>query len=270
MTPLLAGLVTGLVLLGGPLVPAGGGCDSSLASAAICGSNDGSSVTITGDRETSGSPGAPASPTRRDGSGDSDDTSSSPEDTRPICSNLIRTDCRRGLIWRGWLGPSTSESPPITLSDIASFAPEAPLTRGDPSDVGVAGRPMNVVASASVHTREGSVLGTPVTVRFSPVTFDFHYGDGTTVTRSTGGRTWADLGQAPFTPTDTSHVYTERGTFDVSVTVHYMAEVLIGGEWTALDGELPVTGPVQSVRIYEAHTALVDRTCDEAPSAPGC
>ncbi len=94
--------------------------------------------------------------------------------------------------------------------------------------------------------------------------------DTDTTTTTTGGQTWSALGQATFTPTATSHIYGERGTYDASVTVRYTAEVDLGTGWFPVEGQLSIDGPTQQIRIFEAHTALVARTCVEQPAAPGC
>ncbi|MFK3678817.1 hypothetical protein ACI2IP_13880 [Microbacterium sp. NPDC090218] len=165
---------------------------------------------------------------------------------------------------------TNDEGAPLTISDVAQFAPSPVSTTGEPGNVGVAGLPTNFVAAASVQTRGGTLLGRPITVRFTPVRFGFTYGDGAASTSTGGGQTWSALGQAPFTPTATSHTYRARGTYLAHVTVHYNAEVDIGGGWFPVEGELAIDGAVQQIRIYEADTALVARTCAERPSAPGC
>lgn len=160
--------------------------------------------------------------------------------------------------------------PAVTITDLARFAPDGSPLTGEPSNVGVAGLPTNFVATASVHTVSGSLFGYPVTVRFTPAGYDFDFGDGTAVSSGTGGRTWAALGQAQFTPTETSHVYGERGTYFAHVDVRYSAEIDLGIGWFPVPGEVTATGPAQEIRIFEAHTALVAHTCEQSPSSPGC
>ncbi|MFS0894032.1 hypothetical protein [Microbacterium sp. 179-I 3D3 NHS] len=130
--------------------------------------------------------------------------------------------------------------------------------------------PTNFVATAPVTTTSGTIFGAPVSVRFTPSAFEFHYGDGSDATTTTGGQSWTSLGQAQFTPTATSHVYRERGTFSADVDVRYAAEVDLGTGWFPVEGELTADGPSQQIRIFEAHTALVAYTCDQKPSSPGC
>lgn len=161
--------------------------------------------------------------------------------------------------------------PDVTLADLASFRPSPPTLGGEPAGFGVVGMPTNLVATASEERIPGTVLGWDMTVRFLPTAYVFDHGDGTVGRSTTGGASWTSLGQGQFTPTATSHVYRERGTYDVSVTVEYAASVDFGsGAWHAVPGVVRAAGPGYGVRIVEARTALVDRTCAEDSSAAGC
>lgn len=163
------------------------------------------------------------------------------------------------------------EPPDLTAEDLASFRPAAPSLSGEPSGFGIVGAPANVVAAASAQTMTGTVLGWDLTVRFVPAGFVFDYGDGATARSTTGGASWAALGQAQFTPTATSHVYRARGTYPISVTVQYAASVDFGsGLWRPVPGYVTSTAGGYDVRVVEARTALVDRTCAEDPTGPGC
>jgi rubredoxin len=166
--------------------------------------------------------------------------------------------------------PAAPGIPAVTITDLASFSPDAVTPTVDPFNVGVAGLPANFVANAAVHTRTGTLFGAPVTVRFTPVAYVFDHGDGTTARTRTGGTTWEALGVPQFTPTDTSHVYKERGFYDTSVTVYYTAEIDLGTGFTPIDGELATPGPVLQIRVYKAYTALVQYTCEEDPDGIGC
>lgn len=162
------------------------------------------------------------------------------------------------------------ETPSVVITDLAQFSPDAVTPIAEPDNVGIVGMPTNFVAAASVQTRTGTLLGFPLTVRFTPSGYDFHYGDGSSASTTTGGQMWASLGQAQFTPTPTSHTYQERGTYAADVDVRYTAEVDFGAGWIPVDGELTTDGPAQEIRIFEAHTALVAYTCEQRPSSPGC
>ncbi|MBN9170922.1 MAG: hypothetical protein J0I50_03400 [Microbacterium sp.] len=161
--------------------------------------------------------------------------------------------------------------PDVTLADLASFTPARPALTGEPRGVGVVGLPTNLVASASEQRMSGRILDFDVTVRFVPAGFVFDYGDGSTRRSSTAGVSWSRAGQASFTPTATSHVYTKPGTYPVRVTVLYAPSVDFGsGVWRPVDGYVRATSGGYDVRVVEVRTALVDRTCLENPSGPGC
>ena len=168
--------------------------------------------------------------------------------------------------------PAAPVIPDVTLTDIASFAPAKPTISNEPAGLGVVGMPTNFVSSAAEHAVGGRLFDTwDVVVHFVPAGFRFDYGDGTSQTSTSGGAAWADLGQAEFTPTATSHVYTGKGTFDASVTVLYAAVVEFGGGvWRPVAGYVQATTGGYGVRIVEVHTALVDKTCLENPAGPGC
>jgi hypothetical protein len=161
--------------------------------------------------------------------------------------------------------------PDVTLADLASFRPAAPTLGGEPAGFGIVDMPTNLLATASEQRIPGTVLGWEVTVRFAPVAFVFDNGDGSTTRSATGGESWESLGQGQFTPTSTSHVYRERGTYPVSVTVEYAASVDFGnGSWRPVPGVVRAQAGGYDVRVVEARTALVDRTCAEDPRGPGC
>jgi len=159
---------------------------------------------------------------------------------------------------------------PITITDLASFAPAPATITGEPDNLGVAGLPTNFTTDATAHTRTGELFGYPITVRFTPASFTFHYGDDTTKATTTPGTTWNQLHLPQFTPTDTSHVYRDRGTYTASADTVYTAEIDLGTGWFPITGTLTIPGPAQDIRIYEAHTALVAHTCNEDPTAAGC
>jgi hypothetical protein len=160
--------------------------------------------------------------------------------------------------------------PEVTLADLASFRPATPTLGGEPAGFGVVGMPTNLLAAASEERIPGTVLGWDVTVRFVPTAYVFDNGDGTTTRAATGGSAWASLGQGQFTPTETSHAYRARGTYGVSVTVEYAASVDFGTGWRPVPGVVRAEAGGYDLRVVEVRTALVDRTCAEDPTGPGC
>ena len=223
--------------------------------------NTGTEIVI---EDTWTSPGSPSQPVEWD---DSSGDPGVPGTGTPSCGpdSVDLRPCGRST-------PTDDDSgiPAVTIADLARFAPTGAPLAAEPENVGVAGLPANFLATASVQSVTGELFGRPITVRFTPVGYDFSFGDGRTATATTGGRSWADLGQAQFTPTATSHVYADRGTYSASVDVRYSAEVDFGTGWIPIDGEVTATGAAQEIRIFSAHTALVAYTCTQRPDSPGC
>jgi hypothetical protein len=159
---------------------------------------------------------------------------------------------------------------PITLSDLASFSPTAPSIVMEPDGFFLRGLPANFIASAATNAHDGTLLERPVSVRFSPSTYSWDWGDGSSDTFSTPGSTWEDLGLPRFTATDTSHVFEERGPTTVALSVAYAVKVSVeGGEWIHVAGTVAATTTVDGY-VGTAKTVLVDGDCTEDPSGPGC
>lgn len=188
------------------------------------------------------------------------------------CTPLSTTQFCSGSITADPADPAVPAIPDVTLADIATFTPTGPTLENEPAGLGVVGMPTNFVSSASEQTVPGRLFDTwDVVVHFTPAGFRFDYGDGISATTTTGGASWAALGQAEFTPTATSHVYSARAMYPASVTVLYSAWVDFGGGITrSVAGYVESTTGGYDVRVVEVHTALVDKTCVENPAGPGC
>ncbi|MDJ0378192.1 hypothetical protein [Cryobacterium sp. PH31-L1] len=65
---------------------------------------------------------------------------------------------------------------------------------------------------------------------FTPVGYHWNYGDGSTMSSPTGGASWADLGLTEFSTAPTSHKYTAKGTYTVTLTVDYRADYSFGDQ----------------------------------------
>lgn len=254
-------LTIGLAIAIG-LLPAESSCSAAARAAGLCTiSNSGSTVDIGAVQ-----PGGPGRGNSGGGGGGGGGGGSQPEPepTAPACDRVIDPLCRADVVY------AVEVALRPTLADVASFAPAASVLADEPDGVGIVGMPMNFVVSAETHTATGTLFDLPVTVRFVPVSFVFVHGDGTSRATATGGRSWAALGQAQFSATATSHAYGVRGTYSASAIVQYAATVDFGNGDVPVPGLLEVRTPGASIEIVEVRTALVDRTCVENPSGPGC
>lgn len=166
--------------------------------------------------------------------------------------------------------PEAPDPTTATIDDVAQFAPAPPGVVGEPGGFGVVGMPTNFVVGATEHTVDGEIFDVPVTVRFTPVSFLFDYGDGATRETTTPGTSWQDLDVPQFTATDTSHSYAEPGEYEARATIRYVAEADAGGGWFAVPGILEIDTPATVIRVVDVDTALVEQTCDEDPGGPGC
>ena len=160
--------------------------------------------------------------------------------------------------------------PQATLSDLASFAPAAVSLGGEPAGHGVVGLPTNFLVAASEHTATGTLFDRPVTVRFSPIGVTIAPGDGSQLRTRDTAQSWSSLGLAQFSPTASTHTYTQRGVYTATATIQYSAAVNYGNGWIDVAGVLDIPTSSYSVTVLEARSALVDRTCHEDPSGPGC
>ncbi|MHA7986190.1 PKD domain-containing protein [Rathayibacter sp. CAU 1779] len=208
-----------------------------------------------------------------DASGTNEDSGGADEDPRIEPSPLV---CDRpDLCPLGHSAPAGPEPAPpgagVSMSDLASFYPQAPTVLGEPNGWAIVGLDANFVSQAPEHVASGVLLGQPASVRFTPVRFAWDYGDGTGAAGANGGATWKDLGLPEFSPTATSHVYEAPGSYPVRLTVSYTATYRIGdGPWSGVPGSLNLSAPTFTVVAGDAKTVLVQRTCQADPTGPGC
>lgn len=182
---------------------------------------------------------------------------------------LIRVDHDRECVPQD--DPTESGTPPITIRDIASFIPTPGTQQMEPNGWAVAGLPTNFYAITAPHVVEGTLLGRPADVRFTPVAYQWAYGDGSAATLATKGGTWAALGIPEFEPTPTSHVYEQLGDYTITLSIVFGAEYRFDGSpWLPVVGTITVPANELHIRVGTAKTVLVEHDCLANPSGPGC
>lgn len=169
-------------------------------------------------------------------------------------------------------GDDTDDSTkPITVSDLASFSPEAVHISMEPNGWMIVGLPANFIVDASTNTSSGTLFDRDVDVRFIPRTYEWSWGDGTSTTTTTSGDSWNDLGVDDFSGTDTSHTFTQKGTYTISVAVSYDVELrLTDGAWIPVHGTLTASAESITAVAATAESVLVQKECSKNPSGPGC
>ena len=221
----------------------------------VTGTNDGDGVTLHGDVDHPGHRITPG--------GGPIDTTPPP----PCGGNLQVGDrCRAPRV-----GGGPNGTPDISISDIATFHPTAGVERMEPDGWVVVGLPANIYAVTAPHLVPGELLGRTATVRFTPISYHWTYGDGTGATRATMGGTWAGLGLAEFDPTPTSHIYRDAGDYVIHLTIDFRAEYRFnGGAFLPVTGVLSLPANPLYITAGGAKTVLVERPCTVDPRGPGC
>lgn len=159
----------------------------------------------------------------------------------------------------------------VTLADIARFRPAPGVQRMEPDGWVVVGLPANIYSIVGTQIVPGELLGQSADVRFTPVAWQWNYGDGASATLSTKGGTWAALGLREFDATPTSHVYGQAGSYTIRLSIVYRAEYRIaGGPFTPIAGTITLPANELHITASGAKTVLVDRDCTVAPRGPGC
>ena len=159
----------------------------------------------------------------------------------------------------------------VTLADIARFRPTPGIQRMEPDGWVVVGLPANIYSIVDTQIVAGELLGQSADVRFTPVAWQWNYGDGTVATLPTRGGTWAALGLREFDATPTSHIYQRAGSYTIRLSIVYRAEYRIaGGPFTPIAGTITLPANELHITASGAKTVLVDRDCTIAPRGPGC
>jgi hypothetical protein len=145
----------------------------------------------------------------------------------------------------------------VTAQDVAHFLAAAGAVHAEPDGWAVVGVPANYWIDIEPFTVDGTLLDEVAQVRFTPIAYQWDYGDGTGRTTTTGGSSWQALGQAELTATPTSHVFATAGARTIRVTVAFAAEYRLGaGAWAAVVGEVTAIAPPVPVRVVVERTLL--------------
>ena len=149
------------------------------------------------------------------------------------------------------------EDPDTTVVFTVEDFRRLPLTPSNPAVQPADGRNLvNVDLIAHTdptpQTLTTEVLGTPVTVRATPSTYTWDFGDGTPpLTTTDPGRPWPHQ--------SVTHPYTSAGTYTLTLTTTWSGEYQIAGTgpWLPITGTATTTSPALTTTAEEAPTHLV-------------
>jgi hypothetical protein len=145
----------------------------------------------------------------------------------------------------------------VTAQDVVHFLAAAGTMHAEPDGWAVVGVPANYWIDVQPFTVDGTLLGEAAQVRFTPTAYRWDYGDGAGRTTTTGGSSWAALGQAELTATPTGHAFASSGTRTVRAAVAFEAEYRLGGgAWSAVVGQVTASAPPVPVRVVVERTLL--------------
>ena len=104
---------------------------------------------------------------------------------------------------------------------------------------------------SKVSTNNVTLLGFPVVVEATPMSYTWNFGDGKTLTTTTPGKAYPSK--------EITHKYLKRGNVNVTLTTNYAARYNVADTgWQYVDGTVPITGPATALLIREAVPVLVD------------
>jgi hypothetical protein len=103
-----------------------------------------------------------------------------------------------------------------------------------------------------VSTTTVTLLGFPVVVEATPISYTWRFGDGSpALTTSTPGKAYPSK--------EITHKYMKRGDVSLTLTTNYAARFNVADTgWQYVEGTIPVTGPATALRVREAVPVLVD------------
>jgi hypothetical protein len=171
----------------------------------------------------------------------------------------------------GVIPPGAPGNPAITIDEVKNFVPTPGTDHMEPNGWMIVGLDTNFYSVVGVEVKNGVLLGRPASVRFTPISWQWTYGDGKAATRSTKGTTWAAQNIPEFDPTPTSHVYTADGTYFIDLSITFRAEYkYAAGGWLPVIGTLTLPANRLEATAGDAKTVLVNHDCNQNPNGPGC
>ncbi|TCO43448.1 hypothetical protein EV646_11224 [Kribbella antiqua] len=102
-----------------------------------------------------------------------------------------------------------------------------------------------------VTTAQVTLLGFPVEVEATPMSYLWRFGDGASLSTTTPGK--------PYPAKEITHKYLKKGSVGLTLTTNYAARFRVaGGAWQYVEGTVPITGPATPLQVREAVPVLVD------------
>jgi hypothetical protein len=170
--------------------------------------------------------------------------------------------------WRmaiGWSCPQ--DAPPVFTAEDFRRLPITPsvLTiQPDRAEV-LVNMPTVVFTDPAVQDFTTTVLGYPIEVQATPVSYTWNFGDGSdpTTTTSPGH---------PYPGHDVFYRYPRLGTYTITLTTEFAGTYRVAGDttWLPVTGTATTTTTAPPITATEARTHLVAGDCTQTPTPLGC
>ena len=161
-------------------------------------------------------------------------------------------------------------NPTVTAEDLQKMPIQPGTVSIQPGPNTLKNYHTNIYADSRPQELEVTLLGQPVRVRATPVSYTFDYGDGTTTGPTTDpGRALPE--NSWDTPTSTSHQYRETGDYAIVISTEFRGEYRVGdGEWQPVEGTATLPSQPQTVSVWRTKSGWVKDGCSANPRAWGC
>ena len=161
-------------------------------------------------------------------------------------------------------------TPTVTAEDLKKMPIQPGTVSVQPGPNTLKNYHTNIYVDSRPQELEVTLLGQPVRVRATPVSYTFGYGDGTTTGPTTDpGRALPE--NSWDTPTSTSHQYRETGDYAIVISTEFRGEYRVGdGEWQPVEGTATLPSQPQTVSVWRTKSGWVKDGCSANPRAWGC
>lgn len=157
----------------------------------------------------------------------------------------------------------------VSPADFQSFPIQASKVLSQPKGFSLRNGNAHMYAVPNPQTFDVGIYDEPVRIRATPASYVWNYGDGQSKRTVSPGKPMPNhtFDEA----TDTSHVYTKTGDYQIRLSTVYRGEYSVdGAPWQPVLGTANVPSEPMPMSVWRTKKLLVDRNCVENPDGPAC
>lgn len=157
----------------------------------------------------------------------------------------------------------------ISIDEFQSQPIVQSLVISQPQNFGLKNAHSNVYAQAQEQEFAFEFQDAQINLRAWPVSYEWNYGDGSTVVTTDSGGPVA--GNGFDTQTLTSHQYLDTGDYTVTLTTYFAGDYSVnGGPFQPVAGQASVASAPHVMSIWRTEGHNVSQNCFENPAGIGC